>query len=210
MARSSSFNVFGSVGGFSAFAERWLVCVGGLRAAIVARYLSSIRISRQVNVHFSFRAILRYVCRVNAPATTLDLAAALVVLPGARAAIAEGSGSRDVRPPSARELFEAGPVLLAHAAMTARRLGLHAPPRAAGLFDVLELFAFTRPAQFCAPSAVGLALATGLAEPKGAAAQATALREVSALLLAELASAPTPSREEALAQAGTLGRASPT
>jgi ATP-dependent DNA helicase DinG len=46
----------------------------------------------------------------------------------------------------------------------------------------------------------------GLAEPKGALAQAEALREVCALLLAELAAAPEPSREEALAVAETLAR----
>jgi len=100
-----------------------------------------------------------------------------------------------VRPPDARELFEAGPVLLAHAGMTARRLMLNPPPRSAGRFDALELYAFVRPATFCAPSAAGLALALGLPEPKGAAEQAAALREVCAKLLAELAQAPTPSRE---------------
>src|SRR5215469_1915772 len=131
--------------------------------------------------------------RVNAPAATLDLATALVVLPGPRVGVADGAGGRTVRAPEARELFEAGPVLLAHAGMTARRLGLNAPPRSARLFDALELFAFTRPAAFAAPSAAGLALALGLPEPRGAAEQAAALREVCARLLGELAEAPTPS-----------------
>jgi ATP-dependent DNA helicase DinG len=144
---------------------------------------------------------------VNALAPSLDLAAALVVLPGPRCAIADGGGARIVRPPDARDLYEAGPVLMAHAGLTARRLGMNAPPRSARLFDALELFAFARPAAFCAPSAAGLALALGLPEPKGAAEQAAALREVSARLLAELAEAPSPSREEALASAETLGRA---
>ena len=145
---------------------------------------------------------------MNALAANLDLAPALVVLPGPRAAIADGSGARAVRPPEARELYEAGPVLLAHAAMTARRLAMNAPPRSTRLFDALELFAFVRPAAFCAPSAAGLALALGLPEPKGAAEQAVALRQVCARLLAELAATPTPSREEALAVAETLARAS--
>jgi ATP-dependent DNA helicase DinG len=114
---------------------------------------------------------------------------------------------RTARAPEARELFEAGPVLIAHAGMTARRLSLNAPPRSARLFDALELFAFVRPAAFCAPSAAGLALALGLAEPRGAAEQAGALREVCRVLLADLATAPVPSREEALAVAETLGRA---
>jgi len=144
---------------------------------------------------------------VNAPAAALDLATALVVLPGGKAAIADGGGARVVGAAEARALFEAGPVLLAHAAMTARRLELHAPPRSARLLDVLELWAFVRPARFCAPSAAGLALACGLAEPRDVAGQAAALREAAGLLLGELAASPTPSREEALALAETLGRA---
>jgi len=144
---------------------------------------------------------------VNAPAAVLDLATALVVLPGGRAAAADGAGARGLTAREARALFEEGPVLLAHAAMTARRLDLHAPPRSPRFFDVLELFAFVRPARFCAPSAAGLALALGLPEPKAIGDQALALREVARALIAELAAAPAPSREEALAQAETLGRA---
>lgn len=143
---------------------------------------------------------------MNAPAASLDLAPALVVLPGPRAAVADAAGTQAVRPPEARDLFERGPVLVAHAAMTARRLGLHAPPRSPGLFDAMELFAFVRPARFCAPSAAGLAQALGLPEPRGAPAQAAALREACRVLLSELAAAPEPSREEALATAETLAR----
>ncbi|WP_374575993.1 ATP-dependent DNA helicase [Phenylobacterium sp. J367] len=91
--------------------------------------------------------------------------------------------------------------------MTARRLGMNAPPRSPRLFDALELFGFVRPARFCAPSAAGLAQALGQAEPKGAEAQARSLAESCRLLLAELAAAPEPSREEALALAETLARA---
>ncbi|MEJ0064716.1 MAG: ATP-dependent DNA helicase [Caulobacteraceae bacterium] len=145
---------------------------------------------------------------MNALAPSLDLAPALVVLPGPRAGIADGAGARMARPPEARDLFEAGPVLVAHAGMTARRLQLNVPPRSARIFDALELFAFIRPAMFCAPSAAGLAVALGLPEPKGAAEQAGALREACARLLAELADNPTPSRDEALAVAETLGRVS--
>ncbi|WP_309643533.1 ATP-dependent DNA helicase [Phenylobacterium sp.] len=144
---------------------------------------------------------------MNALSPSLDLAPALVVLPGPRAAAADATRAETIRAPDARDLFEHGPVLVAHASMTAKRLGLHAPGRSPGLFDALELFAFTRPARFCAPSAAGLALALGLPEPKGAAAQAAALLEACRLLLAELAVAPEPSREEALAVAETLARA---
>ncbi|WP_354297228.1 ATP-dependent DNA helicase [Phenylobacterium koreense] len=112
-----------------------------------------------------------------------------------------------MRTPDARDLLQRGPVLVAHAAMTARRLGLNAPPRLPGLFDALELYAFVRPARFCAPSAAGLALALGQPEPRGAQAQAQALRDACRLLLDEVAAAPEPSREEALAIAETLMRA---
>jgi ATP-dependent DNA helicase DinG len=144
---------------------------------------------------------------VNAPDTNPELAPALVVAPGGRAAVADGACARPVDLAAAREAFDAGPVLFAHAGMTARRLGLRAPPRSARLHDALELFAFARPATFCAPSAAGLALAVNFAEPVGPVDQAGALRHAVATLLAELAEAPSPSREEALAQAESLGRA---
>ena len=144
---------------------------------------------------------------MNAPTPYADLAPALVVLPGPRAAVADGTGGQALRAPDARDLFEQGPVLLAHAAMTAKRLGLNTPPRTPGIFDALELFAFVRPARFCAPSAAGLAMALGLAEPKGVAEQAVALRGAATTLLAQLAATPEPSREEALAIAETLARA---
>ncbi len=137
----------------------------------------------------------------------LDLAPALVVLPGPKCAIADGAGTRAVRPPDARDLMESGRALVAHAGLTARRLGLSTPPRSRDLYDALELYAFVRPARFCAPSAVGLAQALGMAEPKSAAEQAQALKGACAQLLAELAEQPWPTREECTALAETLGRA---
>ena len=91
--------------------------------------------------------------------------------------------------------------------MTARRLGMPPPPRSARLLDVLELFAFVRPAQFCAPSAVGLAIAVGLPGPPDVPAQAISLRKVADLLLEELADAPPIARDLALAQVEAMGRA---
>jgi ATP-dependent DNA helicase DinG len=132
---------------------------------------------------------------------------ALAVLPGPQAALADANGPQAFAPAAARALLKGGPALVAHAALTAKRLGMPALPRSAELFDVLELFAFVRPARFTAPTAAGLARAMGLAEPKGVAAQAEGLRSVAAALLEELALAPVPSREEALALAETLGRA---
>ena len=121
--------------------------------------------------------------------------------------MADADGARPLAPGAARALFQREPVLIAHAALTARRLSLATPARSADLYDLLELYAFVRPAQACAPSATGLARALGLPEPKGPEAQAQTLRGVADALLVELAQAPRPSREEALATALTLRRA---
>lgn len=55
------------------------------------------------------------------------------------------------------------PMLLLNAPLIANRLGY---PDLSGL-DLLELFAFVRPAQFCVPTPKGLAHALGLNEPEG-------------------------------------------
>src|SRR5205085_508974 len=105
------------------------------------------------------------------------------VLPGPKAAVADGSGARELTGLEAESLALRAPVIVAHAALTARRLGLPSPPRSKDIFDALELYAFVRPAQFCAPSAAGLALALGLPEPKTPAEQALALGEACRTLL---------------------------
>ena len=144
---------------------------------------------------------------MNAVSPSLDLAPALVVLPGPRAAVCDEAGARDLPPAEARKLALSQPVVVVHAALTARRLDLSAPARSRDIFDALELFAFVRPARFCAPSASGLALALGLAEPKGPAEQAASLAQCCRRLLEEVAQSPWPNRDEALAVAETLGRA---
>ncbi|MBQ1543763.1 MAG: ATP-dependent DNA helicase [Caulobacteraceae bacterium] len=144
---------------------------------------------------------------MNASVASLDLAPALVVLPGPRAAVCDAAGARMLRPAEARDLALSAPVVVAHAGLTAKRLDLQPPGRAPQIFDALELFAFVRPARFCAPSAAGLALALGLPEPKGPMEQAATLAEACRRLLAEAAEAPQPTREEALAIAETLARA---
>lgn len=85
-------------------------------------------------------------------------------------------------PAEARRRAEAAPVLLVHARATARRLGLES----LRAYDILELFAFVRPAAFCAPTPRGLALALGLPPPEGAEEQALSLRQVAGVLLREL------------------------
>jgi ATP-dependent DNA helicase DinG len=142
----------------------------------------------------------------TAPASP-TLPPALAVLPGPRAGVADADGARDLAPGEARRMIQRGSVLVAHAGLSARRLGLGAPARSRDIHDALELFAFVRPARFCAPSSAGLARALGWPEPKGAAAQASTLRDVCQSLLDDLGATPWPSREEALALAETLARA---
>jgi ATP-dependent DNA helicase DinG len=135
-----------------------------------------------------------------------DLPPALATPPGA-GAVSDDQGARKIGRGAAEGLFTGGRVMVAHASLTARRLGLSPPARSDQMMDVLELFAFVRPARFCAPSAAGLALALGRAEPRGAEAQALALREAAGALLAELCEPAYPGREEALTLALTLDRA---
>jgi ATP-dependent DNA helicase DinG len=73
--------------------------------------------------------------------------------------------------------------LVVHLRATARRLGLDDFPA----FDLLELFAFVRPARFCLPTPAGLARALGLPAPHGLEAEAGCLPQVASMLLDELA-----------------------
>jgi len=73
--------------------------------------------------------------------------------------------------------------IVCHARATARRLGV---ARVAA-FDVLELFAFVRPARFVLPTPRGLAEALDLALPGTLEREAECLLAVSGGLLAELA-----------------------
>ena len=140
------------------------------------------------------------------PALDFDLPPALATPPGA-GAVCDKDGARKIGRGAAEGYLLGGPVIVTHAAITARRLGLEAPPRSAMILDALELFAFVRPARFCAPSPTGLALALGRAEPKGAEAQASVLREAVGDLLNELADPAYPAREEAYTLALTMERA---
>ncbi len=72
--------------------------------------------------------------------------------------------------------------LLCHRKAVAKRLD--AGPVAA--LDVLELFAFVRPAQFCLPTPRGLAMALGLALPTSLERQAETLMHAARALLNEL------------------------
>ncbi len=84
---------------------------------------------------------------------------------------------------SAKRLAPETPPLVCHAKATAARLRV--APFAA--FDVLELFAFVRPARFVLPTPRGLAQALGLALPGTQEREAESLMASAGALLAELA-----------------------
>ncbi|HEX3665397.1 MAG TPA: ATP-dependent DNA helicase [Rhizomicrobium sp.] len=83
----------------------------------------------------------------------------------------------------ARALFRSGDVLIANTAFVSGRLRT-APVKP--LFDVLELFAFVRPAVPLVPSALGLARVLGLPVETSASALPRLLHEAATQLLSEL------------------------
>ena len=105
---------------------------------------------------------------------------------------------------AARDIFQSGEALVAHAAFVAGRLKAGA---ARPLFDVLELFAFVRPGQPFVSSALGLARAVGLEQPQTPEAQAATLFDIARILLDEIAALPTDARTKLAPLIGTLTRA---
>ena len=89
----------------------------------------------------------------------------------------------------ARQRAGEDPPIVCHAAATARRLGL----RTLTAYDILELFAFVCPAQFCLPTPVGLADHFGLERPVTPADHALLLFAVTETLLHALAEQSTDS-----------------
>src|SRR5580700_253815 len=86
--------------------------------------------------------------------------------------------------------------LVCHARAVARRLDM------AGFaaFDLLELFAFVRPARFCVPTPRGIAAALGLGTPRDMAEACVALATAARALLQELG-AETDAEARAIAEA---------
>ncbi|MGH6969931.1 MAG: hypothetical protein ACREEN_12590, partial [Stellaceae bacterium] len=80
--------------------------------------------------------------------------AASLVAGMTRAAWLSSAGEIELLPlPEAARRARSAPPLVCHARATARRLGV--TPFAC--FDLLELFAFARPARFCVPTPRGIA-----------------------------------------------------
>ncbi|WP_115367583.1 ATP-dependent DNA helicase [Alteripontixanthobacter maritimus] len=92
----------------------------------------------------------------------------------------EGSTTRGVSKGDAVTAAADTPMLMLNAPLVATRLGY---PDLSGL-DLLELFAFVHPAQFCVPTPKGLASALDLAEPVGDDAVPLLLQQAAGVLLA--------------------------
>jgi len=121
------------------------------------------------------------------PASDLHALPALIVGPAGalwRDPTVEGDGKGDpINHKEAALRLRRGPApLVCHAPAVARRLEL----RGIAAFDVLELYAFVRPAQFCVPTPRGLAVALGIEMAADTAAEAGLLIKVAEALLDEI------------------------
>ncbi|MBM3506593.1 MAG: ATP-dependent DNA helicase [Alphaproteobacteria bacterium] len=117
-----------------------------------------------------------------APAVPLPSAPTLVAR-GRRAVWVSADGEiEELAPSAAGARAGASEPFVCHAPATAAKLGLK---RLVG-FDLLELFAFVRPAKFCVPTPGGLAAAVGLPAPADLVSEAVALRDAADALLREL------------------------
>src|SRR6516165_9527397 len=85
-------------------------------------------------------------------------------------------------PAEARNRIEHEAPMLCHARATARRLDIPVFPA----LDLLELFAFVRPARFCVPTPRGLAGALGIDLPRRPAEECVTLASAARILLEEL------------------------
>ncbi len=119
--------------------------------------------------------------------TDLPPPAAAALIAGVRDALWLSAGGEAETLASEEAARRAGgiPPLVCHAAAAAARLGCK-PFRA---FDLLELFAFVRPAWFCLPTPRGLAEVLGLPLPGSREKEAETLFAAARFLLSELAAA---------------------
>ena len=92
----------------------------------------------------------------------------------------------------AAEISRRRRVLICHRKWTEARLTAELEKPA----DVLELFAFVRPAQFCLPTPAGLASRLGLAAPLSAEDKALAIMHAAQTLIDELAELPETDKQK--------------
>lgn len=94
------------------------------------------------------------------------------------------------------------PVMVCHRHLTEARLGAELQHA----YDILELFAFVRPAQFCLPAAEGLASKCGLSAPQTAEDKAMVIAQSAQILLHQLHALPQKQAEEIAALAEMMGK----
>jgi len=94
-----------------------------------------------------------------------------------------------------------GPPLVCHRRWSEARSGV----KIANCLDLMELFAFVRPARFCLPTPVGLAAQLSLPRPHSAEDMAAILPKAAFMLLDELAMLEGRAREEAAGIAEMMG-----
>ena len=122
--------------------------------------------------------------RPMAPPVMVPEAPALVLAPGHAVWLAVSGEIEEISPGEvARRLAKGPPPFVCHARAMARRLGINA----FHAYDLLELYAFVRPAGFCLPTAIGLADALALQRPSNHAGEALLLLDAAAALLSTLA-----------------------
>lgn len=140
------------------------------------------------------------------PASSLNpLDTAPVIVAGARQVVwlsADGEVETPARAEAARWARRQPPIVC-HARTVARRLGVDPFPA----LDVLELFAFVKPARFCVPTPRGLAEALDLPLPEGLEADALALQRAAHRLLKTLAAPAREEKSDPVAIAWEMGRA---
>ncbi len=140
-------------------------------------------------------------------APVVRLPAVPVLVAGVRAAVWIGiDGEIETIPhkeAAARVRDRGRTPMVCHARALAVRIGSQPFPA----FDLLELFAFVRPARFCLPTPRGLARVLGLTVPEGLDDEAMLLPAAARTLLAELAGGrPSPGRDALpVSQAMALG-----
>jgi len=115
----------------------------------------------------------------------LPRAPALVANPARAVWLEPGGAAESLAPTEAAVRARGRPPLAVHGPATSRRLDAEARPFRT--YDLLELFAFARPAQFCLPTPNGLADAAGLPKPATLERAAETLFGAARALLAEIA-----------------------
>ncbi|WP_142849984.1 ATP-dependent DNA helicase [Telmatospirillum sp. J64-1] len=137
----------------------------------------------------------------------LPHAPALVVAARRAVLITTDGEIEELSPKEAFARVTLEPPLLVHAPAVTARLDTTPFPA----FDLLELFAFVRPASFCLPTPRGLAEAMGISVAPGHEAEAESLFDITRLLLEELARSQTlmsaPRRNDVRGIAWTMARA---